>query len=237
MRADSWAGKLSEDQVEQAYAIALQHSPRHAALPQICETFGIGTRPSKTAFYRWLGTTEKESWRWRLKHAVSVARTMEAALPDDADAIYRNLDEVPEFRGVVTTTQHGSGTVVRVNGKPALPSHKLRPGERVDVAQREQRDTGRAEADMREYCEGLGHCPAAGLGGLSRPSRNLGRPSYIELARRTFLLNIFNPLWHLYRNQCALERMVSKWSGGKCRRDPRRGKPVPLCRTSALSQH
>ena len=90
MRADSWAGKLSEDQVEQAYAIALQHSPRHAALPQICETFGIGTRPSKTAFYRWLGTTEKESWRWRLKHAVSVARTMEAALPDDADAIYRN---------------------------------------------------------------------------------------------------------------------------------------------------
>ena len=90
MRADSWAGKLSEDQVEQAYAIALQHSPRHAALPEICETFAIATRPSKTAFYRWLGTTEKESWRWRLKHAVSVARTMEAALPDDADAIYRN---------------------------------------------------------------------------------------------------------------------------------------------------
>ena len=90
MRADSWAGKLSEDQVEQAYAIALQHSPRHAAIHEIVETFGIKSRPSKTAFYRWLGTTEKESWRWRLKHAVSVARTMEAALPDDADAIYRN---------------------------------------------------------------------------------------------------------------------------------------------------
>jgi hypothetical protein len=90
MRADSWAGKLSEDQIEEAYGIALQHSPRHAAIHQIVETFAITTRPSKTAFYRWLGTTEKESWRWRLKHAVSVARTMEAALPDDADAIYRN---------------------------------------------------------------------------------------------------------------------------------------------------
>ena len=90
VRADSWAGKLSEDQVEQAYAIALRHSPRHAALPEICQAFGVKARPSKTAFYRWLSTTERESWRWRLKHAVSVARTMEAALPDDADAIYRN---------------------------------------------------------------------------------------------------------------------------------------------------
>jgi hypothetical protein len=90
VRADSWAGKLSEDQVEQAYGIALKFSPRHAALPEIVKTFGLKTRPSKTAFYRWFGKTEKESWRWRLKHAVSVARTMEAALPDDADAIYRN---------------------------------------------------------------------------------------------------------------------------------------------------
>ena len=90
MRADSWAGKLTEDQIEAAYGIALQHSPRHAALGQICETFSITPRPSKTAFYRWLGAAEKDAWRWRLKHAVSVARTMEAALPDDADAIYRN---------------------------------------------------------------------------------------------------------------------------------------------------
>lgn len=89
IRADSWAGKLSEDQVEQAYTIALRHSPRHAALGEICEAFAIAQRPSKTAFYRWLAATEKDSWRWRLKHAVSVARTMEAALPDDADAIYR----------------------------------------------------------------------------------------------------------------------------------------------------
>lgn len=90
VRADSWAGKLSEDQVEQAYSLALKSSPRHAAIPEIVQTFALKTRPSKTAFYRWLSSTEKESWRWRLKHAVSVARTMEAALPDDADAIYRN---------------------------------------------------------------------------------------------------------------------------------------------------
>jgi hypothetical protein len=90
MRADSWAGKLSEDQIEKAYALAIDHSPRHAAIPSIVEAFGLKVRPSKTAFYRWLGTTEKDSWRWRLKHAVSVARTMESALPDDADAIYRN---------------------------------------------------------------------------------------------------------------------------------------------------
>jgi hypothetical protein len=89
-RADSWAGRLSEGQIEDAYAIALRHSPRHAALSELCETFGIAKRPSKTAFYRWLATTEKEAWRWRLKHAVSVARTMEAALPDEADALYRN---------------------------------------------------------------------------------------------------------------------------------------------------
>ena len=89
-RADSWAGRLSEGQIEEAYAIALRHTPRHAALSELCETFGIAKRPSKTAFYRWLATTEKESWRWRLKHAVSVAKTMQAALPDEADALYRD---------------------------------------------------------------------------------------------------------------------------------------------------
>jgi hypothetical protein len=90
MRADSWAGKLTADQIEKAYAMALDHSPRHAAIPSIVEAFGLKVRPSKTAFYRWLSAAEKDSWRWRLKHAVSVARTMEAAMPDDADAIYRN---------------------------------------------------------------------------------------------------------------------------------------------------
>lgn len=90
MRSDSWAGKLSEDQIEKAYAMAISFSPRHAAIPELVKAFGLRQRPSKTAFYRWLGNTEKESWRWRLKHAVTVGRTMEEALPDDADSLYRN---------------------------------------------------------------------------------------------------------------------------------------------------
>jgi hypothetical protein len=90
MRSDSWAGKLTEEQIEKAYAMAIGFSPRHASISALVATFGLTQRPSKTAFYRWLGATEKESWRWRLKHAVSVGRTMEEALPDDADALYRN---------------------------------------------------------------------------------------------------------------------------------------------------
>ena len=90
VRSDSWAGKLTYEQVEAAYAEAITHSPRHAGIPVLCEKFGIAERPSKTAFYRWLTTTEKESWRWRLKHAVSVAKSMSAALPDDADGMYRD---------------------------------------------------------------------------------------------------------------------------------------------------
>jgi hypothetical protein len=89
LRSDSWAAAFSEEQIEQAYAIAIKANPRHACIPQLSDTFNCAA-PSKTAFYRWLGVVEKESWRWRLKHAVSVAKTMEAALPDDADAIYRN---------------------------------------------------------------------------------------------------------------------------------------------------
>jgi hypothetical protein len=89
-RGDCWAGKLGEEQIEQAYALALTFSPRHAALQALCTKFALAKRPSKTAFYRWLSKTEKEAWRWRLKHAVSVAQTMKAALPDDADALYRD---------------------------------------------------------------------------------------------------------------------------------------------------
>ena len=90
LRSDSWAGRLTNDQIEAAYAIAIAHSPRHAAIGELCRQFQLTDRPSKTAFYRWLTTTEKESWRWRLKNAVSVAKTMKAALPDDADALYRD---------------------------------------------------------------------------------------------------------------------------------------------------
>ena len=89
-RGDCWAGRLAEEQIETAYAMALQHSPRHAAIGPICQAFQLSKRPSKTAFYRWVSKTEKESWRWRLKHAVSVAKAMKAALPDDADAMYRD---------------------------------------------------------------------------------------------------------------------------------------------------
>jgi hypothetical protein len=89
-RGDCWAGKLSEEQIEQAYAMALTFNPRHAALPELCKKFALAKRPSPTAFYRWLKKTEKVTWRWRLKHAVSVAKTMQAALPDEADALFRD---------------------------------------------------------------------------------------------------------------------------------------------------
>jgi hypothetical protein len=90
IRGDSWAGKLNDDQVEEAFAMSVKAVPRHAAIPQIVAAFSLTSAPSKTAFYNWLDKVEKDSWRWRLKHAVSVAKTMEQALPDDADALYRS---------------------------------------------------------------------------------------------------------------------------------------------------
>lgn len=89
VRADSWAAAMSDDAVEKAYQMCLAFSPRHRAIPELVAAFNC-PKPSKTAFYRWLGIVESEAWRWRLKHAVSVAKTMEQALPDDADSIYRN---------------------------------------------------------------------------------------------------------------------------------------------------
>lgn len=89
LRADSWAGALTEEQTEAVYALAIKSSPRHAAIPEIAAQIGVKP-PSKTAFYNWLTVMEKDAWKRRLKNAVSVGRTMQAALPDDADALYRD---------------------------------------------------------------------------------------------------------------------------------------------------
>jgi hypothetical protein len=89
VRSDSWAAAMSDDAVEKAFQMCLAFTPRHRAIPELVAAFNCA-KPSKTAFYRWLAVVESEAWRWRLKHAVSVAKTMEQALPDDADSIYRN---------------------------------------------------------------------------------------------------------------------------------------------------
>ena len=89
LRADSWAGALTEEQTEAVYALAIKSSPSHAAIPEIAAQIGVKP-PSKTAFYNWLTGMEKDAWKRRLKNAVSVGRTMQAALPDDADALYRD---------------------------------------------------------------------------------------------------------------------------------------------------
>jgi hypothetical protein len=89
VRSDSWAAAMSDDAVEKAFQMCLGFTPRHRAIPELVAAFNCA-KPSKTAFYRWLAVVESEAWRWRLKHAVSVAKTMEQALPDDADSIYRN---------------------------------------------------------------------------------------------------------------------------------------------------
>jgi len=88
LRSDSWAGVLTEAQTEEVYALAIKSTPRHAIIPDLAARFGV--QPSKTAFYNWLTAMDKDAWRRRLKNAVSVGRTMQAALPDDADALYRD---------------------------------------------------------------------------------------------------------------------------------------------------